>query len=149
MQINKYLKMNTMKRILLLNFLLISLGLTTFQAQSFNSKKSLKPSSIGIVIYSNDAETVWNALRLANYSKNEGDTVCVFLLGKGVEVEKLTEQNSNIKEQVNQLLDNGGTILGCSTCLQSRKNDEPKVCKFSSMKDLYELIRKNKIVLTF
>ena len=43
----------------------------------------------------------------------------------------------------------GGTVLGCGTCLQSRKNNEPQVCRFSSMSDLYELIRKNKIVLTF
>jgi len=108
-----------------------------------------KPTSVGIVIYSNDPETVWNALRFANFSKSEGDTVCVFLLGKGVEVEKLADQNNDIKEQVNQLLDNGGKILGCGTCLQSRNNNEPKVCKFSSMKDLYDLVRKNKIVLTF
>jgi len=33
--------------------------------------------------------------------------------------------------------------------LKSRNNNEPQVCKFSSLADLYELIRKNKIVLTF
>jgi hypothetical protein len=30
------------------------------------------------VIYSNDAETVWNAFRLAYYSQSKGDTVSVF-----------------------------------------------------------------------
>lgn len=108
-----------------------------------------KATSIGIIIYSNDTETVWNALRFANFSKTEGDTVQIFLLGKGVEVEKLTEQNKDIKEQVDLLLKNGGTILGCGTCLQSRNNNEPKVCKFSSMADLYALVRKNKIIVTF
>lgn len=138
-----------MKRILLLSVFLLSVGLTSIQAQSNDSKAAQKATSVGIVIYSNDSETVWNALRLANYSKNQGDTVCVFLLGKGVEVDKMVNENNDVKEQVNDLLDNGGKILGCGTCLQSRNNNEPKVCKFSSMKDLYDLIRKSKLVLTF
>lgn len=106
-------------------------------------------TSIGMVIYSNDSETVWNALRLANYSKNRGDTVSIFLLGKGVELDDMVKTDNNMKEQVDMFLENGGVILGCGTCLQSRKNNEPEVCKFSSLTDLYELIRKNKIVLTF
>lgn len=106
-------------------------------------------TSIGMVIYSNDIETVWNALRLANYSKNQGDTVHIFLLGKGVELDNLVKTNNDLKEQANNFLDNGGSILGCGTCLQSRKNNEPEVCKYSSLADLYALIRKNKIVLTF
>jgi hypothetical protein len=138
-----------MKRILLLSVFLISVGLTSIQAQSNDSKNAQKATSVGIVIYSNDSETVWNALRLANYSKNQGDTVCVFLLGKGVEVEKLVNEDNDVKEQTNKLLENGGTILGCGTCLQSRNNNEPQVCKYSSMQDLYEMIRKSKVVLTF
>jgi len=102
-----------------------------------------------MVIYSNDTETVWNALRLANYSKNQGDTVQIFLLGKGVELDDLVKTDKNMKEQADKFLENGGGILGCGTCLQSRKNNEPEVCKYSSLADLYELIRKNKIVLTF
>ncbi|MFA6402752.1 MAG: DsrE family protein [Salinivirgaceae bacterium] len=138
-----------MKNILVFSLLLISVGVNKIQAQNNNSDAVIKATSVGIVIYSNDSETVWNALRLANYSKNEGDTVCVFLLGKGVEVEKLVNENDDIKEQVNKLLDKGGVILGCGTCLQSRNNNEPQVCKFSSMQDLYELIRKSKVVVTF
>ncbi|MBA4411279.1 MAG: sulfur reduction protein DsrE [Odoribacter sp.] len=106
-------------------------------------------TSIGMVIYSNDSETVWNALRLANYSKNQGDTVRIFLLGKGVELDSMVKTDNDLKEQTEKFLENGGSILGCGTCLQSRKNDEPEVCKFSSLADLYALIRKNKIVLTF
>ena len=107
------------------------------------------PTSIGMVIYSNDIETVWNALRLANYSKNQGDTVNVFLLGKGVELDNLVKTDKDLKEQADKFLENGGVILGCGTCLKSRNNNEPQVCTFSSLADLYELIRKNKIVLTF
>lgn len=106
-------------------------------------------TSIGMVIYSNDAETVWNALRLANYSKNQGDTVKIFLLGKGVELDSMVKTNADLKEQADKFMDKGGIILGCGTCLSSRNNKEPQVCTFSSLADLYALIRKNKIVLTF
>jgi hypothetical protein len=129
-------------------FLFLSLSSFTNYAPPEENNKKL-PTSIGLVIYSNDVETVWNALRLANYSKNQGDTVHIFLLGKGVEVDKLVEENKDLEEQVDSFLEKGGAILGCGTCLHSRKNDQPQVCKFSSLKDLYQLIRENKIVLTF
>ncbi len=118
---------------------------------SIQQRKGDQPqaTSIGMVIYSNDVETVWNAFRLANYSKTQGDTVSIFLLGKGVEVDDLVNENEDLKEQVDSFLEKGGTILGCGTCLQSRKKDEPQVCIFSSLSDLYDVIRKNKIVLTF
>jgi uncharacterized protein involved in oxidation of intracellular sulfur len=114
-----------------------------------NLLKSKEKTSIGIVIHSNDIETVWNVLRLANYAKNEGDTVTVFLLAKGVELDSLVKQNKDLNEQVEEFLNSGGTILGCGTCLAGRKNNTPQVCKFSSMADLYTLVRKHKIVLTF
>lgn len=48
---------------------------------------------LGIVISSEDIEAVWNAFRLANYSKKQGDAVKVFLVGKAVEyAEKSTNQ---------------------------------------------------------
>jgi sulfur relay (sulfurtransferase) complex TusBCD TusD component (DsrE family) len=108
-----------------------------------------KPTSIGIVIYSNDAETVWNAFRLANYSVDEGDTVRIFLLGKGVELESLDGSNFNVKEQMETFLKSGGKILACGTCLQSRSNVSPKACTVSTMGELYEMIRKSSIILTF
>ncbi len=128
------------------------MGLFAFNSYSQcaeNTTKSYTPTTIGIVIYSNDVETIWNAIRFANFSKNQGDTVSVFLLGKGVELDNLIKTEKDLKEQANAFLDNGGIILGCGTCLQSRNNNDPKVCKFSSMGDLYELVRKNKIVMTF
>lgn len=138
-----------MKKYFLFFTLIFSAVIASAQVQLFNSKTSYTPTSVGIVIYSNDVETVWNALRLANYSIAEGDTVCVFLLGKGVEVEKLVEANEDIKTQVDKLLNSGGEMLGCGTCLKIRNTDDPKVCKFSTMGDLYDLVRKNKVILTF
>lgn len=137
------------KTILILSVLTILLTSNLYAQCDGSKTTTLKPTSIGIVIYSNDVETIWNAIRFANFSKNQGDTVCIFLLGKGVELDNLVKTENDLKEQTNLFLESGGTILGCGTCLQSRKNNEPQVCKFSSMKDLYELVRKNKIVMTF
>lgn len=139
-----------MKKIFIFLTILWSISFLNIYAQcGGTATKTTKATSIGIVIYSNDVETIWNALRFANYSQKEGDTVRIFLLGKGVELDNIVKKNKNIKEQADEFLHSGGVILGCGTCLQSRKNNEPQICKFSSLKDLYELIRNNKIVLTF
>lgn len=134
------------------HFILLAFIACVFTSGTYAKSLSLasgSQTSIGMVIYSNDSETVWNALRLANYSKNQGDTVQIFLLGKGVELDSMVKSNTDLKEQADKFLDNGGSILGCGTCLRSRNNKQPQVCTFSSLSDLYALIRKNKIVLTF
>jgi len=138
-----------MKKVFILLTVLLSLQTINIYAQCGGTTTTTKPTSIGMVIYSNDIETVWNALRFANFSKSAGDTVTIFLLGKGVELDSLVNKNVDLKEQTDKFLDNGGKILGCGTCLASRKNNEPQVCKLSSMGDLYDIIKKNKIVLTF
>lgn len=139
-----------MKRlILLLAFYFWAASIALYAQDNIHSTEEKMPTTIGLVIYSNDTETVWNALRLANFSRNQGDTVNIFLLGKGVELENLIQESKDIDEQVILFLDGGGSILACGTCLKSRENYEPQVCNLSSMKDLYELIRENTIVLTF
>ena len=42
---------------------------------------------LAIILNTNDPETAWNALRLAHRAVQEKDTVSVFLLGNGVELE--------------------------------------------------------------
>jgi hypothetical protein len=139
-----------MKKPFSIFILLLSLLSLNIHAQcGGTTAKTTNPTSIGIVIYSNDAETIWNALRLANFSVNAGDTVKIFLLGKGVELDSLVKKNNDLKEQTEIFLNAGGTILGCGTCLQSRNNLTPKFCKMSSMADLYDIIRTCKILLTF
>ncbi len=105
--------------------------------------------TIGIVLYSNDAETVWNALRLANYSLNKGDTVAIFLLGKGVEALSIESKEFDIKTQTENFTSKGGQILACGTCLKMRKNDNIKACTVSTLEDLYTIINQSKKVLTF
>lgn len=104
---------------------------------------------LGIVIYSNDAETVWNAFRFANFSLKEGNAVRVFLLAKGVEYESLNSEKFNIKKQVKFFIEKNGKIFACGTCLKSRKSEGSEMCPLSTMKDLYELVKESDKVVTF
>ena len=54
------------------------------------------------IISTDDAETSYNAMRLANVSVKKGDDVSVFMLGKGVLFEKSSNEEFNVMEQVNQ-----------------------------------------------
>ncbi|MBC2696618.1 MAG: DsrE family protein [Desulfobacteraceae bacterium] len=104
---------------------------------------------IGIVVYSNDSETVWNAFWFANFALNEGDEINVFLLGKGVECESLDTDKFKVTEQMQTLVDNGGEIFACGSCLEIRQSEGSKVCPLSTMKDLYEIIKNSDRIVTF
>ena len=104
---------------------------------------------LGIILYSNDAETVWNAFRFANFSLNENDVVRIFLLARGVEYEKLDSKKYNIKEQARSFLDNKGGLFACGTCLKNRESEGSETCPTSTMKDLYQLVKESDKVLSF
>jgi len=112
-------------------------------------RESGQPIKIGIVISTTDAETVWNALRLANYSLEENDTVSVFLLGKGVEISSISDKKFDVQALLDDFIGNGGKIQACGTCMRSRNMEESNVCPVSSLSDLYDLIRKSDRILTF
>lgn len=96
---------------------------------------------LGLVIYSNDSETVWNAFRLANFALKEGDEVSVFLLAKGVEFECLDTVTLKVKDQARDFVEKGGKILACGTCLKLRESEGSELCPLSTMKDLYQMIK--------
>jgi len=54
------------------------------------------------IISTDDAETSFNAMRLANVAVKKGDDVSVFMLGKGVLYEKSSNEQFNVVDQVNQ-----------------------------------------------
>ena len=54
------------------------------------------------IISTDDAETSYNAMRLANVAAKKGDDVSVFMLGKGVLYEKNSNDQFNVVEQVKQ-----------------------------------------------
>ena len=105
---------------------------------------------IGICIYSNDPETVWNAFRFGNYAiKHSQDEVRVFLLGKGVEAETLDKDDFQITEQMRTFIAVGGIIQACGTCLKLRKSEGSDVCTISTINDLRRLVTECDKVLTF
>jgi len=104
---------------------------------------------LGIIIYSNDAETVWNAFRLGVFSLKQKDTVKVFLLGKGVECESIDTEKFKVTEQIKLFIDSGGSILSCGSCLKIRNSQGSETCPLSTMKDLYDIIKESDKVLTF
>ena len=104
---------------------------------------------LGIVIYSTDAETVWNAFRLGVFSLKNGDSVRVFLLAKGVECESLDTGNLKVTGQMEEYVDAGGVILACGNCLKIRHSKGSELCPVSTLKDLYEIIRDSDKVISF
>ena len=109
---------------------------------------------IGIIISSNNPETVWNALRLANTSTIYENEVSVFLLGEGVEVLSISTLTYDTVEQYDMFLDQGGTVIGCGVCCDTREDEMPNIkgslkCKIGSMQHLYALVAKSDKILTF
>ena len=104
---------------------------------------------LGIIIYSNDTETVWNAFRLGVFSLKQKDRVKVFLLGKGVECESIDTDKFKVTEQIKQFIDNGGNVLACGSCLKIRNSQGSETCPLSTMKDLYDMIKESDKILTF
>ena len=104
---------------------------------------------LGIIIYSNDSEAVWNAFRLGVFSLKEGNTVKVFLLAKGVECESLDTEKFKVSEQMQLFVDNSGKILACGICLKIRNSEGSEMCPLSTMKDLHDLIKDSDRVVTF
>jgi uncharacterized protein involved in oxidation of intracellular sulfur len=104
---------------------------------------------IGIVIYSTDAETVWNGFRFGVFALKQGDQVKAFLLAQGVECEKLNTDQFKVTEQMQAFVDNGGKILACGTCLKLRHSEGTELCPLSTMKDLYEIVKESDRIVTF
>jgi uncharacterized protein involved in oxidation of intracellular sulfur len=104
---------------------------------------------IGIVIYSNDLETVWNAFRFGNFALQEKDQVKVFLLAKGVECESIDTEKFKVTEQMQSFVEKGGKILACGTCLKIRQLEGSEMCPLSTMKDLYEIVKESDKIVTF
>jgi uncharacterized protein involved in oxidation of intracellular sulfur len=104
---------------------------------------------LGIVIYSADPETVWNAFRLGVFALERGDEVNAFLVAKGVECETLDTEQFKVTDQMRVFVDEGGEILACGTCLKLRRSEGSELCPLSTMGDLYDLISESDRVVSF
>ncbi len=113
---------------------------------AFNKASS---PDIGIIISSGDAETVWNALRLATFSQSKGDSVVIFVVGKALDVYMHDTSKYKIEELCNKFFYNGGSIYACATCARQRHTENVPSCTITSIVDLYEIVKRSKKVLTF
>ena len=104
---------------------------------------------LGIILSQTEPETVFNALRLANYSLKQGDGVKIFLVSKGVELDKINDAKFDVQGQARAVLDGGGQFLACGTCLKLRESAGSEVFPLSTLKDMYEIVRDSDRVLTF
>ena len=104
---------------------------------------------IGIVISGNDTETSWNALRYANYCLTQDEEVKVFFMGKGVEYQKISTDKFNTIEQAEKLIQAGGKVYACGTCIKSRDQEGSEMCPVSTMKDMYDMVKSSDKVITF
>ena len=103
---------------------------------------------LGMVITQTGPETVFNALRLALFSLEQGDQVRIFLSGKGVEIDKIEDPKFDVKGEAQKVLDAGGTFLACGTCLKLRNSEGSEVCPLSTLKDHYEIVRDSDRLVT-
>ena len=103
---------------------------------------------LGIIISQTDPETNWNVYRLGIFSLEQGNSVKIFLLGKGVE-SGIEDSKFNVKEKATKYLQAGGKIYSCETCMKLREMDSTNICPLSTMKDLYNIINGCDKVLTF
>ncbi|MBN8216580.1 MAG: DsrE family protein [Spirochaetes bacterium] len=104
---------------------------------------------LAITISVTEPEVVFNALRLGNYARAQGDEVKCFLIGPGVELDRLPASKFDVRGQAESFLNDGGKILACGTCLKIRASEGSELCPLSTMKDLYELIRESDKVVSF
>jgi len=104
---------------------------------------------LGIVLSHTQPETVFNALRLANYSLKQGDTVKIFLVGQGVELDRIADPKFDVRAQAQAVLAAGGQFLACGTCLKLRDSAGSEICPLSTLKNFYEIVRDSDRLVTF
>jgi len=103
---------------------------------------------LGMIFTQIDPETVFNALRLALYSLEQGDEVNIFLSGRGVEIGRIMDSKFDVKEQARKVLDAGGEFFACGACLELRSSKGSEICPLSTLKDHYEIVRDSDKLVT-
>ena len=103
---------------------------------------------LGIILETNDAERVWNAFRLANSALEAGHTVETFLLGDGVEAPDLKHEKFNPHGVMRKYDGDGGVLLACGTCLDSRDIEADDLRPRSTMGDCLRVVEDADRLLT-
>jgi len=101
-----------------------------------------------IILNTNDHETAWNALRLGAAAIDAGHKVSVFLLGSGVEIDSIKDEQFNVGVLLQRFAGTKTSLLGCGTCMQLRRREAGAITK-SSLADLIRIIEDSDKVVTF
>ncbi len=151
-----------MKKLIGLFLVLVNIGILSYAqtpvkytpspCETVTTFDKTSTPDLGLLIYSDDAETIWNAMRLAVYSQSKGDLVVVFVLGKATDAYIREQEESdiyNVQKISDTFLSNGGNIYLCATCAKARNTEEVQSCTITSIADMYEIVKRSKKVLTF
>lgn len=104
---------------------------------------------IGVILNTNEAETVWNCFRFGNEALKNAHSVKIFLLGRGVELENVKDDKFPLLEgSIKKFVKNNDTILACGACLQIRQK-EIDICPVSAMEDMLKIVEESDKVVTF
>lgn len=104
---------------------------------------------IGIILNTNDAETVWNCFRIGNEALKNNHSAKIFLLGKGVEIENAKDDKFPLLEgSVKKFIKNNGVMLACGTCLKIREK-EIGICPVSTMEEMLKIVEESDKILVF
>lgn len=103
---------------------------------------------LGIILNTNVVETAFNALRLAITALGAGNSVNMFLLGPGVEIESIKDKKFDVADLLDKFMKESGNLYACGTCLKIRQQ-EAGACPVSTMSKLLEIITSSDKVVTF
>lgn len=88
-------------------------------------------------------------LSVRQLRREGGETVQVFLIGKGVESKSLDTGVFRITEQMRSFVEGGGAIAACETCLTIHHLGGSELCPISTLGDLHALVKESDKIITF
>lgn len=103
---------------------------------------------LGLILDSNDPERLWNGLRLGLTALEADHDVEVFLLGEAVEAPDVQTDKYNPPGLLRKYLRDGGELLACGTCLDSRDLEADELRPRGAMADLLDLVERSDRVVT-
>lgn len=103
---------------------------------------------LGLIVETNDVERIWNAFRLANEALEAGHDVETFLLGDGVEAADVESDKFHPRGVLLKYRNEGGALLACGTCLDTREMDGGELRPRATMADLLDIVERADTILT-
>ena len=103
---------------------------------------------LGVIVETSDPERVWNAFRLAITALEAGHHVETFLLGAGVEAPDRSHEKVNPRGMMRKYASNGGQLLACGSCMDSRAIEPDALRPRGTMDDCLRIVEEADQVLT-